>query len=93
MTNNFLPKMKKPEAYARILLEFLQANPELKVTGLDFLLQKKNFPFLWMIPAARLSELKEMWLVDIVEKRKWKKTKTAMINVYQITEKDLKFTF
>jgi hypothetical protein len=46
MTNNFLPKMKKPEAYARILLEFLQANPELKVTGLDFLLQKKNFPFL-----------------------------------------------
>ena len=63
------------------------------ILNLDFLLQKKNFPFLWMIPAARLSELKEMWLVDIVEKRKWKKTKTAMINVYQITEKGLKFTF
>ncbi len=91
--NNFLPKLKKPWAYARILLEFLQENPELKVTGLDFLLWRRNFPFLGMMPTARLSELKEMWLVEIVEKRKWKKIKTATINVYQITEKGLKFTF
>lgn len=88
--NNFLPKLKKPWAYARILLEFLQANPELEVAWADFFKGWK-FPFLWQYPTARLSELKEMWLVEIVWKRENKLKNIRNIFEYKITKKWLKY--
>ncbi|PZM86412.1 hypothetical protein DLH72_01020 [Candidatus Gracilibacteria bacterium] len=92
MTNKYLPKLVKPGAYARILLEFLQKNPELKVAGVDFL-KNKNFPFLGQTPTSRLSELLALGLVDKVGKRPCLGKKNRSLDVYKINKKGLNYKF
>lgn len=93
--NHYTPKLKRKDSYARVLLEFLQVNPNLEVKGTDFLWiynkYIKKMPFLWSMPTSRLSELKEMWLIEITGKIKWIYTKTNPMNLYKITDKWLNF--
>ena len=90
MTNHFLPKLHKKTSYVYILLDFLQKNPDLEVAGVDFF-HKRNFPWLGQYPTARLSELKELWLIDIVGKRKNKLKNLHNINIYKINNSWLKY--
>lgn len=86
--NNYLPKLKR--WYARELLVYLKNNPTEIVAWIDFF--KWNWkPFLWSYPVARLSELKEMWLVEITWKRKNTIKNYDNINEYRITENWIKY--
>jgi len=95
MANSKLPKLVKKQGYARILLEFLQKNPKLKVAWCDFLKIHffKRYPFIWQSPTSRLSELKELWLVDIVWRRKNILKNMSNIYLYQINKKWLDYKF
>lgn len=74
-----------------LILNYLQKNPKKEVTGTDFLWFWFT-PFIWINANCRLSELKRMWLVEIVGTKKgiirfFFKSKPR--NLYRITEKGL----
>ena len=73
------------------LLRFLQANPEKVFAWMDFRDTKNWLPFLWYQAGARVSELKKMWFLEIVWKRKWKLKGTRNMFLYKITEEGKNF--
>lgn len=92
MVNRFLPKLTKVDWYARILLEFLQKNPELQVAWVDFL-KNRFFPFIWQVPTSRLSELLGLGLVDKVWKRATKTKNKRYLDIYKINKNWINYKF
>ena len=83
--------MKIVKWHKLTLLRFLQANPETVFAWMDFRDTKNWLPFLWYQAGARVSELKKMWFLEIVWKRKGKLKGTRNMFLYKITEEGKNF--
>lgn len=71
-----------------ILLEYMQKNPEKEIMDIDFK-NDDSLPFIGAKPWSRLSELKSMWLVNVVDIKKATMTfekKCRNSYVYQINQ-------
>ena len=84
--------MLHKNSQAGLILAYIQKHKQEIICATDFMWICLFKPFIWYSSNARLSEMKKLWLVEVVWHRKWVKRfffKSRDRLLFKITEKGL----